>query len=386
MSSRAPVHVLFLHDHLGQTRHAIHGVARYFLETLPSFDPERVAVRLCVLSKPHAIAPTFASLGIPLQFLGSAKASPAAFGQIWRMMRGADVLHVTGLKSMVLGRVAARLAGVPAIVHIHDAYEIPGWIQPIEKALASWTQVAIVPSAALAPWAIEGYGMAPEQVRVLNNGIRLAPYATDFGDAAPKVRAGLGIAADAPVIGIVGRVVVGKGHAELLEAFSAIAAGNPDARLLIVGSGALDDQVGRRAAELGIAPRVVFAGYRTDVPVCLAAMDVVAVPVTGDEGFGFSALEAMAAGKPVVAFAKGALTEVIEDGESGVLVPAGDVAALAGALTRVVNDPDLRSRLGAGGRRRAQHYAIDNHVRQLSELYEDLAANARRVPHRAGAH
>lgn len=386
MSAQAPIRVLFLHDHLGQTLHAIHGVARYFLETLPNFDPERIGVRLCILSKPHDIAPTFASLGVPLQFLGSSKANPAAFGQIWRMMRGADVLHVTGLKSMALGRVAARFAGVSAVVHIHDAYDIPGWIQPIEKALASWTKVAIVPSAALVPWAIKGYGMAPEQVRVLNNGIRLDPYAADVGVASAKVRADLGIAADAPVIGIVGRVVAGKGHAELLDAFSRLRAGHPDARLLIVGSGALDDEVRRRAGELGIASQVVFAGYRTDVPACLAAMDVVSVPVTGDEGFGFSALEAMAAGKPVVAFAKGALTEVIEHGESGVLVAAGDVAALADALTKVVAEPDLRNRLAAGGRRRAEHYAIDNHVRQLSELYESLAATAERVPGRAGAH
>jgi glycosyltransferase involved in cell wall biosynthesis len=172
-----------------------------------------------------------------------------------------------------------------------------------------------------------------------------------------------------PVIGIVGRIEPGKGIEPLLEAMPAVLARCPDAALLVIGDGPTRQESERLAAQLGVAAAVRFTGHRSDVPELLAAMDVLAAPSTAEQGLGYSVLEAMCSGVPVVASRCGGPAECVVHGESGLLVPMADVPALVEALIRVLTDARLRQRLGQGARRRSALFSVAQHVDGLQTMY-----------------
>jgi glycosyltransferase involved in cell wall biosynthesis len=167
-------------------------------------------------------------------------------------------------------------------------------------------------------------------------------------DARRSVRAAWGAGPDDVVVLVPGALERRKGHAVLLAAAERLPAGS-DLRFVFAGAGSEEAALRRRAGQLGVA--VVFAGFQKDIGACLAAADVVAMPSL-QEGLGVAALEAMAAGLPVVASRVGGLGEAVVDGETGVLVAPGDPVALARALAELARDPGRRARLGAAGRRR----------------------------------
>jgi len=177
---------------------------------------------------------------------------------------------------------------------------------------------------------------------------------------------------------VVGRLDSQKGQGHLLRAFQPLHARYPEARLLVVGDGDTRAELEALSRRSGIADAVRFTGYRRDIPAVLAAADVVVVPSLGAEAFGYTALEALAAGRPVVAYRSGGLEEIVEDGHTGLLVPSGDEAALTAALVRLADDPALGARLGAAGPAAASALSIEHHIAQLVGLYEGVLARHRR--------
>lgn len=173
------------------------------------------------------------------------------------------------------------------------------------------------------------------------------------------VRAEWGIAPEALVVGTVGRLQRWKGQHLLLEAVALCAPAVPGARLVVVGGspGGFDAgyprELRRLASRLGIADRVVFAGWRDDVARCLSAFDIFVLP-SRDEPFGIVTVEAMAAGLPVVATDGGGTREIVADGVTGLLVPTGDASAMAGAILRLAGDRRRAGSLGRAGRARAE--------------------------------
>ena len=187
-------------------------------------------------------------------------------------------------------------------------------------------------------------GVRPEVITVVPSGID--PEACVAPESArARVRQELGVGADTMLVLVVGALERRKGHAVLLAAAARLA-GRP-VRYAFCGTGREADALAAAAAPLHDAVR--FLGFRDDVAACLAAADVVAMPSL-QEGLGVAALEAMAAGKPVVASRVGGLAEAVVDDVTGLLVPPGDPAPLAAALERLAVDPALRARLGAAGR------------------------------------
>jgi glycosyltransferase involved in cell wall biosynthesis len=191
-------------------------------------------------------------------------------------------------------------------------------------------------------------GVRGERIHVVPSGIdaaamRASPAA---GDAH---RRGWGIAADDVLVLTLGALERRKGHAVLLTAATQLAADHPRLRYVFCGGGSEEAALRRLAGPLGVS--VVFAGQQIDVPGCLAAAQIVAMPSL-KEGLGVAALEAMAAARPVVASHVGGLAEVVADGESGLLVVPGDPVSLAAALASLAADPATRRRLGEAGRAR----------------------------------
>jgi len=186
------------------------------------------------------------------------------------------------------------------------------------------------------------------------------------------VRVELGMPADVPLVGVVSRLTEQKGHAYLLDAFAEVIQALPSAHLLVVGDGELRPALERQAARLGLQDSVTFTGRRADVPRIMMALDVLAMPSLW-EGFGLVLLEAMAAGKPVVASRVSAIPEIVADGETGLLVPPKDPAGLARALLILLRHPAQAREMGRRGRQRLeQQFTATCMVEQTRAVYESL--------------
>lgn len=174
------------------------------------------------------------------------------------------------------------------------------------------------------------------------------------------------------VIGVACRLELVKGISHLLKAVALLLPAFPDLRLEIAGDGSLRDALEEECRELGIAGVTVFLGWREHLVSVMAGWDVFAMPSL-DEGFGFAALEAMAAGLPVVASAVGGLPELVREGETGSLVPPASPDELAVRLKELIGDRERRQRMGEAGRRRArQEFGVSRMVEQTFEVYEGL--------------
>lgn len=369
-----PLRVLFVADHLGYAGGVMHGASRYYLDVLPRLNRGgRVRAELFILGEPHPFASRLEEAGVRPVFLGRSKWDPRSLLDLWRIARerDAEVLHLLTLKSGLLGLMVARATGRRALVHLHDL-NAPGVVMgAMERRAARWADVALATSEPVAEFAVSEMGMPADRVRVLPNGLDAGAYGRRPPGTRERVRRELGIPAGAPVVGVAGRVVEAKGQRVAIRAMQRVRRNQPEAMLVVIGDGP-DLPFCRELAQTLSVP-VVFAGQREDMADVLAAVDVAAVPSLAVEGFGYTAIEAAAAGRPVVAFASGGLASLVEHGRTGLLVEAGDEEGLAAALARVLAEPAWAERMGLAGRGLAARFGLEHHVAQLEELYAGLA-------------
>jgi glycosyltransferase involved in cell wall biosynthesis len=269
---------------------------------------------------------------------------------------GADVLYLLDHENAaVLGVLAALAAGVRRrflAIHTMGMWggksSLPAGIRTMLPLLTRIVAVA----EAQREYLVRRERVARGRIEVVPNGIELSDGAPVPREAA---RRALGVPAGARVVAVVAQLRPEKGHEVYLEAARRLLERTRDAVTLFAGDGPMRQELEARAEGLGLGDRVRFLGARDDVPVVLAASDVCALPSHPVvETSPLAAMEAMAAGRPVVATKVGALAEIVEHGLSGFLVPPGDPEALAGALAHLLNDDVLRARLGENARRRAR--------------------------------
>lgn len=290
-----------------------------------------------------------------------------------------DVVHGHLFGSNVWAAVLGRLASVPAIVaHEHMwAYEGGGGsrLRPLldRELIARLADAFVAVSEEGRRRMIEVERIPPSEIVLIQNGIA----GFDPGDGA-RVRAELGIGAGAPVVGTVGHLRPEKAFGVLIEAVAILRSEYGDLVVLIAGEGPERPSLERQVAELGLDGVVQLLGSRDDVPSILSALDV-AVCCSDFEGGPLSVMEYMEAGLPVVATEVGGLPELVEEGETGLLVPPRQPAKLSDALSRLLADPALRERLGARARIvRRQRWDLGVWARRLEGLYEDLLSRPRR--------
>lgn len=286
----------------------------------------------------------------------------------------ADVLHThTLVAANALGRVAARLAGVHVISHLHIENHFRPATRPLLRRLDNATARlcdGLIAVSEDTRRAYEDQGYPAERIEVIPNGVDL-----DDGGPTSDLRDELGLPAGAPLVGEVARLCDVKGQRELIEAIASV----PEARLVLVGAdleqdGAFEAELRREADRHGVSERVIFAGRRADVGGLLGQLDVVALP-SWTEGLPLVVLEAMARRRAIVATPVGGTPEVVTDGETGLLVQPRDPEALAAAIRRLLADPDLRSRLGEAGRRRvAGRFTAEAMCRRVLDLYDEVVA------------
>jgi glycosyltransferase involved in cell wall biosynthesis len=294
---------------------------------------------------------------------------------------GVDVMFVKGKKGARIAAVAARAVGRGRIVLLLG---LEGELR--DRAVDRWTwRWAVDRAVVLAEEAKVWYERFPwigsDRLQVLFKGVDLAALDPSAQDGS-AVRTALGIPQNVVVVGTVGRLVWEKGHVWLLQAAARLREALPDARFLFVGAGEKEEQLRAEAARLGIDDRVVFAGYRRDIPGMLAAMDVFALP-SRKENMPQVLLEAMAMARPVVSTATIGIREVLENGSSGFVVPTGDVGALADCLLQLARDARLRTAMGARARTRIQRgFTRDDMLERVEHLMNGLGCSGRPRPRR----
>ena len=290
-----------------------------------------------------------------------------------------DVVHTHTSKAGVLGRVAARLAGTPVVVHSpHGSIFSSHYYGRAGLATIAWVERSaglfadrIIP---LAQGALEDYlrhRLAPRRKYTLvYTGMEVDRFKGARVDLRAK-RVQLGLPPAVPVIGMIAQLTPEKGHDIALRAFSQVVKTVPDARLLIVGEGNQRGAIEQDIRDLGLGFHTVLTGYRKDIPEILSAVDISLHPSHMD-GLPRSLVEAMLAGKPVVATSVGGIPEVACDGETALLVEPGDSCALAAALLRLLGDVDLARRLGEQGRESASgRFSLDRMVDEWLGVYKD---------------
>jgi glycosyltransferase involved in cell wall biosynthesis len=365
-----------LADKLGNPGGLVYGLTTYFVATLPALKRAGIELSVCFIGVHHPAAEKLEANGVVPIFLRRHKWDPRAFLDLIKLFRERDfqLVHLTGRKSMLLGGLAARLFGLPAIIHLHDLDPPEHGTRLAQRALARRSALAIAVSESVRDVVQHEFAIPAERIVVLYNGLDLRPFAQTPAGARAAIRAELALSDTAPVIAVIGRVLAFKGQAELIRAMPYVLEQHPGAKLLVVGEGSDRARCERLARQLGITEAVVFMGQRLDTPQILAAVDAVAVPSLVEEGFGLTALEAIAAGKPVVAFRSGALPIMVIHEETGLLVASGDVTGLAQALVRILSDKALAARLAAGARAHSRRFTLNRHVRKLRRIYARCAA------------
>jgi glycosyltransferase involved in cell wall biosynthesis len=301
-----------------------------------------------------------------------------------------QILHTHTAKAGTVGRVAALLAGSrrpPIVVHTFHGHVLRGYFGPLrslffrllERWLASRTTALIAVSPQVRDDLVS-LGIAPrERFAVIRLGIELDERIALTQNGRIESRRYLGIPDDRFAVGWIGRMTAVKRTDDVLVAFKSLRDSGVEATLCMVGDGPDRPGLEQRAHDLGIVRDTVFLGYQEDVAPFYAAFDALVLP-SSNEGTPVSVIEALGAGRPVVATRVGGVPDVVRDGEDGFLVEPGATEELAERLAQLARDPVLRERMGTQGRERVlPRYAVERLVDDVDRLYRSLlsAANAR---------
>jgi glycosyltransferase involved in cell wall biosynthesis len=298
-----------------------------------------------------------------------------------------DILHTHTAKAGTVGRVAALLAGrhaPPIVVHTFHGHVLRGYFGPARsgffRLLERWLAARTTALIAVSPQVrddLVSLGVAPrERFAVIRLGIELDERVAATRNRRVESRRYLGIPPDRFAVGWIGRMTAVKRTDDVLVAFKRLRDDGVDAVLCMVGDGPDRPELERRAHELGVVRDTLFLGYQEDVAPFYAAFDALVLP-SSNEGTPVSAIEALAAGRPVVATRVGGVPDVVQEGEDGFLVDPGATDDLADRLARLARDPALRERMGRAGRERVPpRYAVARLVDDVDRLYRSLLSEA----------
>jgi glycosyltransferase involved in cell wall biosynthesis len=328
-----------------------------------------------------AMAETFDAAGIELIELSTHRLRPAVVPRLARLIarRGIRLVHSHGKGAGVYGRLAARLASVPAIHTFHGIHfeRYPRGVRQaylgLERRLATWTDAVVNVSRAQEAEGLARRLFRAAQSRVIPNGVDIAALT---GRALPRAqaRARLGVPSRSLVVGCAARFDAVKGHALLLDAVGRVS--DPALRLVLVGSGAADQPLRARAGADDLRGRVLFAGEIPDAACVFPAFDVY-VSASSKEGLPLAVLEAMALGLPVVATDIAGHRELLGDGAGGLVAPTA--SAVAHAIRGLAADGERRRALGADNRERARLFDAARMIDATECLYRETLGRVRCV-------
>lgn len=387
-NAELPIKVLYFITELN-----IGGAEKVLVHFLRELDPSRYRPLVaCLYDGDGAIGDELRAQGIPVVDLGMT--APWRLDAVWRLVQllrreRPQILHSSLFHANVLGRLAGRLAGVPVIISCRQNIRIGArWREWVNRMTVGLDDRVIAVCELARQAEIEAAGVDPAKVVTIYNAVDPAELVADSSAADGSASAGRSVsnssaaddtaalvpgrAPDTLLIGTVCRFHPQKGLPHLLEAFARLVQHPIDAHLVLVGDGELREPLEARARELGLDGHVTFTGFRTDISAVLAQLDLFVLPSLW-EGLPMVLLEAMAAGLPVVATSVGGTPELVQDGDTGLLVPPANVDALANAMHFLLVQADVRRAMGQRGRQRVEtQFSAAQAVRKTTALYEQL--------------
>ncbi|MBC8018143.1 MAG: glycosyltransferase family 4 protein [Verrucomicrobia bacterium] len=280
---------------------------------------------------------------------------------------GADLIHTHLSTASQWGGLTGKLTGIPVVSHVHAMNS---------KHFFLLADVMVACSEGVRKHLI-GQGVAPQKVKVIYNGIesKRVRIPLDRG----QLRAALGIGTDTPTIVCIAHLAEKKGQSYLISAVAQLKDKWPDIRCILAGTGECADALQRQALDLGVKDNIMLLGYRDDAIALMDAADCVILPSLGKEGLPLVLLEAALLGRPAVCSDIPGNNEVVLDGSTGFLCAAGDAAALAQKIGRILGDCDLRDRMGSAARIRATaEFTIEAMTDRMEALYRDLIRQRQR--------
>jgi len=305
-----------------------------------------------------------------------------AFLKLYRLIKKEkpDIIHTHMAKAGTLGRLAGIVAGVPIRIHTFHGHVFQGYFNPlatklfiiIERVLARFCQRIVTISPAQYHQLCYDYKIAPRDRFVLIPlGFDLAPFLNSETQAG-RLRKELDIPLETYLIGIIGRLTPVKNHRLFFRAAREVLKREPEVKFLVIGDGELREELNAFVKKLGIEEKVIFLGWRRDMDLIYADLDVV-VLTSINEGTPVTLIEAMASAKPVVATRVGGVPDVVKDGVNGILVPPEDAAGLAQGMLKLLKDKGLREDFGRAGREFVrERFSQDRLIMDMENLYTSV--------------
>jgi glycosyltransferase involved in cell wall biosynthesis len=313
-----------------------------------------------------------------------------ALFSLWRLiMREKPVMiHTHTSKAGILGRWAAWLARVPIIVHTAHGHVFYGHFGPLastffvllERLMALITDRLIALTQGERNDYIKSSVSRPDRILTIHSGVEIDDYLNTKVNIEEKKRS-LGLNQEGLVVGTVGWLLPIKGPMHLLNAMESVWMDYPEATLIFVGKGDLEAELRSKAWQMGVSDRVKFLGWRDDIPEIMKILDVFVLPSL-NEGMGRVLVEAMAAGKPVVASRVGGIPDLVKPGQNGFLVEPGDENGLSAAIEKLLTDKSMRDEMGKKGREMCQDFSVEKMIEKINVLYTSLLqkrSNCQRV-------
>jgi len=365
MTQTDPVRVLYLITELetGGAQAALAGVAL-------NLDRRRFQPQAACLYGAGATAQRLRAGAVPVTDLNMrGKANVDAVARLWQLLRRERplILHAFLFHANLLARTVGRLAGVPIVITSERTMGMESRARYVVNRLTAPLAdrvIAVAPS--VRDFTVQRVGIPADKVLVIPNGVDV----TRFADVRPIDRAAWDLPANGPLVVAVMRLDPVKGGETLVQALATLRV--PGLHAVVVGAGPQRQAWESLANALGAGEHIRFVGEQTDVPAWLVACDVFVLS-SDWEGMPNAVLEAMAAGRPVVATAVGGTPDVVLDGKTGLLVPPRDPAALAQAIQSLLDDPARARIMGLAGRRRVEeHFSLAAVVSQTQALYDVL--------------
>lgn len=370
------INLLWLVDHIGYDG-IMHGGGKYYINTISRFDMSKFRVTLCVLRKRDNLTKEFEDRGIAICHLGRGKLDPLTLSDLIKLVKKKKInlIHAHGYGANNFGRLAGIVCRIPTVMHAHDEDTNYPWYQGfVDDLLGPFTKNAIAVSESVKESCLTKRKIKEDKLLVIHNGIPLEKFKIPKTVETENEKKRLEIDLTSKVIGTVTRLRKEKGIEYLLESVPIVLGMFPNTVFVIVGDGPLRRELESLSRQLSIDDRVIFAGFCQDVSAILSIFDIAVFPSI-TEGSPQALLEAMAMGRPIIATNVGGMKEILEDGETALLVPSKEPKALADGIIYLLRNQHGAKKLGIRAKEDAEKYDINIYVRRLEKYYAQLVSS-----------
>ncbi|MGR3301541.1 MAG: glycosyltransferase [Candidatus Scalindua sp.] len=369
-NNKKKINVIHLVDEL-----TIGGLEKILTTIVLNLDRKKYNVSVWCLREGGFFANKLVKEGIDVKILHiSTSRNPLSIHKLYKLLKNRkfDLIHTHAYSAGTIGRISAFLAGVPVIIsHNHSVYDYYNkYYHFVEWLLCLITDKIICVSDIVKKFTNETQRINANKLITIHNGIDSVCSVT--GKEASDIRKKLGIPHNHTVISTIAHMEEHKGIKYLLESASLLLQSRNDISFLLVGEGALKEELKILCADLKIEKNVIFAGERSDISEILSLTDIFVLPSLR-EGLGLAILETMACGKPVIATNVGGIPEIVKDGVSGILVSPRDPEALHTAMKELLDDKEMQKKMGANGEKVCnEKFNSKVMVGQIENLYDFL--------------